>query len=253
MESVRSRVWSARGAVGTIRRTTRSVYEFYRLRDLSPFGGKKSPVRLRLGGPDRVSIAFFSDLDHFYFSKFADNTSDSLKKFFVKEYFQNGAALFGRQTSESLDDFRKALGEKYKNNTDRQINTIVTTGTQRIRNWAHVGTLSQARIKYARYAATLDERTTDLCRGINGKRIAVGTAQKAIERLNGLEPGEFAKELYESTAAKNFRKDPVGWLETEIGSDGTVSEKMTKNGFAIPPLHANCRTRLEGIIGGVDE
>jgi hypothetical protein len=244
--------WSSTRAVQAIKRTTKSIYEFFRLKDTTPFGDK-SPIKLKLGGADTKSIKFIGDLDHFYFSKFAKNTSEPLRKFFVEQYFENGAALFGRESSEELEEFRKVAGERLKNLTDRQTKTILQTAVQRVRNWAHIGSLSQARIRYARYAATLDSRTTEICRGIDGKKIKVGVAQTAIERLNQLEPGEFALELYESNAAKAFRKDPVGWLETEIDENGFVSEEMTKNGLALPPLHPNCRTRLEGLIKGIDE
>lgn len=176
-----------------------------------------------------------------------------MRKFFVERYFKDGAALFGRESSDELADFRAAAGDKLKNLTDRQTNAIVRTAVQRTRNWAHVGSLHQAEIKFAKYAATLDARTTEICKGINGKKIKIGVAQSAIQRLNELEPGEFAKELYESEAAKEFHKDPANWLKKEIDGDGNVSDAMTANGFAIPPLHVNCRTRLEGVIAGVDD
>lgn len=244
--------WATNRAVAAIKRTTKQIYEFFRLKDTTPFGDK-SPIKLKLGGADTKSIRFIGELDHFYFSKFANNTSEPLRKFFVEQYLENGAALFGRESTEELEAFRQAAGDKLKNLTDRQTKTIVQTAVQRVRNWAHIGSLSQAKIRYARYAATLDARTTEICRGIDGKKIKVGVAQSAIERLNQLEPGDFAVELYESNAAKAFRKDPVGWLETEIDEDGFVSDEMTANGLAIPPLHPNCRTRLEGLIKGIDE
>lgn len=237
--------WSSTRAVQAIRKSTKSIYEFYRLKDTTVFG-EQSPIRLRLGGPDTKSIKFVGELDHFYFSKFANNTSEPMRKFFVERYFKDGAALFGRESSEELADFRAAAGDKLKNLTDRQTKAIVQTSVQRVRNWAHVGSLSQAEFEYAIYRATLDERTTDVCRAINGKRFKVGIAQAAVERLNALEPGEFAKELYESNDAKAFRKDPVSWLKKESDDKGIVSDAMTESGLAIPPLHVNCRTRLEG-------
>jgi hypothetical protein len=82
--------------------------------------GDKSPIKLRLGGPDSTSIKFIGELDHFYFSKFANNTSEPLRNFFTERYFKDGAALFGRESTEELEDFRKAAGEKLKNLTDRQ-------------------------------------------------------------------------------------------------------------------------------------
>jgi hypothetical protein len=245
--------WAGIRAIQAINRTTKSIYEFYRLRDVTPFG-EKSPVKLKLGGPDTKSIKFIGELDHFYFSKFADNTSQPLRKFFVEKYLADGAALFGRETSEELADFRAALGEKYKNLTDRSIKTIVATSTQRVRNWAHLGSLAQAEIKLARIVATLDSRTTPICNELDGKIIRVGTAQTAVERLSKLEPGDFALELYESPIGKAISKEPVATVKKFLEDDGkTISDDLVKMGRGFPPFHPNCRTRLEGLIKGIDE
>jgi hypothetical protein len=242
--------WSTVRAKQTIRNTTRSIYEFYRLRDATPFGDK-SPVALRLGGPDTKSIKFIGELDHFYFSKFANNTSQSLRKFFVEQYFENGAALFGRESSDELAAFRKVAGERFKNLTDRQTKTIVQTAVQRVRNWAHIGSLDQADIELARLVATLDARTTEICRELDGKIIRVGVAAETIQRLNQLEPGDFALQLYESPIGKAISKEPVATVKKFLEDDGkTISDDLVKTGRGFPPFHPNCRTRVEGVIEG---
>jgi hypothetical protein len=243
--------WSSVRAVQAINRTSKQIYEFYRLKDVSVFGDK-SPIKLRLGGPDSTSIKFIGELDHFYFSKFANNTSEPLRNFFTERYFKDGAALFGRESTEELEDFRKAAGEKLKNLTDRQTRAIVQTSVSRVRNWAHIGSLSQAKIKLARIVATLDARTTEICRELNGKIIRVGVAQKAIERLNRLEPGDFAAELYESAIGKAITKEPVKTIQSFLEDDGkTIDDKLVEMGRGFPPYHPNCRTRMEGIIEGL--
>lgn len=245
--------WSSVRARQAINSTTRSIYEFYRLRDTTVFGDA-DPVRVRFGGPDRVSIKFVGDLDHFYFSKFANNTSQPLRRFFVERYFEDGAALFGRESSYELEQFRNVAGDRFKNLTDRQTLTIVQTAVQRIRNWAHIGTLAEAEIEIARLVATLDARTTDLCEELDGKLLRVGVAQKAIERLNQLPPGEFAKELYESDIGKAISKDPVNTIRKFLEEDGkTISDDLVSMGRGFPPFHPNCRTRMEGVIEGVDD
>lgn len=244
--------WAGRAAT-KIKRTTRDIYEFYRLRDLTVFGDGESPVALKLGGADRTSIDFIGRLDHFYFSKFADNTREPMRKFFVQAYFENGAALFGRETSDEIAAFRKASGDRFKNLTDRQVLTVVQTAVQRTRNWAHIGSLHQAGIEIARLVATLDARTTPLCEFLNGKLVRVGGAQTAIERLNKLEPAEFALELYGSPVGKELSKNPVDTMKQFIEADGvTIDEQLTALGRGIPPFHPNCRTRMEGVIEGVD-
>lgn len=237
-------------ARNAVRSATKSIYEFYRLKDATPFEGD-SPIKLRFGGADTRSVKFFGELDHFYFSKFANNTQDSLKTFFRKRYLENGAALFGRETSEELADFRAAAGDKLKNLTDRQIKGIVQNSVQRVRNWGHIGSLSQGKLKLARIVAILDARTTDLCKGLDGKIIRVGVAQTAIERLNQLEPGAFAAELYESAIGKAISKEPVATIKKFIEADGkTISDDLVSMGRGFPPYHVNCRTRVQGIIPG---
>lgn len=243
--------WATARARAAINRTTKSIYEFYRLRDPSPFGADKSPIKLRLGGADTKSIRFFGELDHFYFSKFGGNTSEPLKSFFRDAYFENGAALFGRETTEEIDDFRKAAGEKFTNLNDRAVQTIVQSSVQRVRNWAHIGSLAQARIKLARIVATLDSRTTPLCRELDGKQIRVPVAQSAVERLGKLAPGDFAAEMYESELGKAISRKPVETVSAFLEDDGvTIGDELVATGRGFPPFHPNCRTRLEGIVPG---
>jgi hypothetical protein len=240
--------WSSVRAKQTINTQVRSIYEWYRLIDTTPFGDGDG-IRLQLGGPDRVSIKFIGELDHFYFSKFADNTRQPMRRFFVERYFEDGAALFGRATSEELADFREASGERFKNLTDRQTRTVVQTAVQRTRNWAHIGTMAQAEIELAKIVATLDAKTSDLCEFLDGKIIRVGVAQEAIERLAKLPPDDFAQELYLSDLGKALAKNPLGEMTKYIEPDGkTISDELTKAGRGFPPYHPNCRTRLEGVI-----
>jgi hypothetical protein len=252
LEESWSENWSTDKVVNSIKRITRSTYEFFRLTDTTPFGGK-SPIKLKFGGPDKTSIAFVGKLDHWYFSRFGGNTDKDLRSFLEKEYLAKGAALFGRESSESIDDFRNAAGDKFKNLTDRQVKTIITGSVQRIRNWGHIGSMDQAEIEFATIIATLDSRTTELCQGLDGKIIRVGVAQKTIERLNQLQPGDFAAEMYESKIGKAISKDPVGTISKWLEDDGkTIGDQIVETGRGFPPYHPNCRTRLEGVIAGVE-
>jgi hypothetical protein len=242
--------WSSASAINAITRATKSIYRFYRLKDPTPFSDTSS-IKLRFGGADTRSLKFFGELDHFYFSKFAPNKSDELKSFLRERYLEHGSKIFGKRTPEELDDFRKAAGEKLKNLNDRAVETIIHTSVQRIRSWGHVGSMAQARIKLARIVAILDSRTSEICRELDGKIIRIGTAQAAIERLNKLEPGEFAAEMYESDAGRAMSRDPVNFINGFIEDDGkTISDDLGTTGRAVPPYHPKCRSRLAAIIAG---
>ena len=240
--------WENKKAVNTINRITKSIFTFYRLKDTTPFG-KKSPIKLRFGGADTRSIKFFGQLDHFYFSKFADNRRDELKNFLQKEYLEKGNAIFGKKSRKEIDEFRKAAGEKLKNLNDRAVETIIHSSVQRIRIWGHIGSMAQAKIKQAKIVAILDNRTSDICTELNGKIINIGTAQTAIEKLNKLESGKFAAEMYESNVGRAISRNPVEFIKAFYEKDGkTISDDLTKTGRGFPPYHPRCRTRLAAII-----
>lgn len=236
-------------AANAIKSATKASYSFFRLKDETAFGESGSPITLSFGAPDRRSIRFFDSVDQWYFSKFMrnDDAAKPLRKFLREEYLEKGAALFGRETPESLDDFRQAAGEKLQNLTDFQIKRIVSNSVARIRNWAHIGSMHQAAFELARYVAVLDARTTEICRHIDGKMIRVGTAQQRITELTQLEPGEFAYEMYENSAAREYQKNPVAWIEQRT-TKNVVDDSALRQNIGLPPLHILCRTRLEGVF-----
>jgi len=248
--------WSGRQARAAIRGIVRSTYEFYRLRDATPFGDA-SPVRVRFGGPDQAAMEFLDKLDHFYFSKFTPNTGEQLRKVFRREFFENGAALFGRGNAEQWQRFREAFGTRAKNLTDKQVETIATTAVQRTRNWAHIETLHKAGFEYAEIVAVLDNRTTEICRGLNGKFIRVGVAHKAVQRLSKLQPGEFAYEMYETPIGKAISKEPTKTISKFVdvykNADGErfriIADSLVAMGRGFPPYHPNCRTRMKAVYG----
>lgn len=252
MERAFASGWAGTRERKQIRTTTRSIYEYYRLRDLTPFGDA-DPIRLRLGGPDKVSIKFIGELDHFYFSKFADNTREPMRKFFVERFFGDGALLFD-EDSDAWREFQRAAGDRFKKLGYRQIRTVIETATARTRNWAHIGTMAQAEIELAKLVATLDARTTPLCEFLDGKLVKVGVAQSTIERLNQLAPAEFERALYKTELSKGIANNPVDTIRRYLEEDGrTIGDELTKTGRGFPPFHPNCRTRMEGVIEGLED
>ena len=114
--------------------------------------------------------------------------------------------------------------------------------------------MDQAKISLARMVATIDERTSELCLSIDGKLVRVGVAQAAVQRLNKLEPKQFAEELYGSELAKRVRQDPSAVVREYLDDDGkTISDDLVSKGLGFPPFHVDCRTRMEGVIAGLED
>jgi SPP1 gp7 family putative phage head morphogenesis protein len=164
------------------------------------------------------------------------------------EYLEKGAALFGRQTKESLDDFRKAAGGKLDKLNDRAVSLIVHSSVQRVRNYAHINSLRQARVELGKIVAIIDERTSEICQHLNGKFIRVGVAAETVDRLTQLSPGDFALELYKGELGRAFASDPVAYVKDRVRDDGVIDDSLVKEGRGFPPYHPKCRTRVEGVI-----
>jgi len=239
-------------AEAIVRRTTTDIYTFYRLRDTSPFGDAKAPI-LKFGGPDTRAVRFFDRLDGYYFSSFVDNRRPELQNFFREEYLKKGAALFGRETTESINDFRIAAGGKLDNVSDYGVRTIITSSVQRIRNYAHIQSMRQGRFKWARIVAILDAKTSPICRFMDGKFIRVKVAAETVDRFARLQPGDYALELYKSELGKAYSADPVAYVKERVGANGVIADSLVAEGRGFPPYHPNCRSRAKGLLEAVGD
>lgn len=239
--------WESERAQRVIKRTTKDIYTFYRLRDHSIFDGDDPPVRMRFGGPDTRAIRFFGKFDGFYFSKYVNNSDDQIRGFLREQYLEKGAALFGRGTPEELDDFRQAANGLLDQVNDRGVETIIRSGVQRIRNYGHINALRQARFKLMKIVAIIDRATSPICRYLDGKMIRVKAAAETVERLSKMEPGEYANELYYSDNGKAYARDPVGYVEKRI-TDDVLDDDLVSEGIGFPPFHPRCRTRVQGVF-----
>lgn len=242
--------FSTARAETVVRRTTKDIYTFYRLRDTAVFGDAKKP-RLTFGNVDTRAVRFFNDVDHWYFSGLIDNRSDEVKKLLHDEYIAKGRELFGRGPSgEMLDDFRRAVGGKLDNINDFGVKTIINSSVQRIRSYANINQLRQGMYKWAKIIPTMDERTSPICIYFGEpppKYVRVGVAAAAVDRLTKLEPGDYALELYKSADGKAYSQDPLGYVKDRISSSGVIADSLVKEGRGFPPYHPNCRTRTEGV------
>ncbi len=221
------------------------------MRDTSVFGSGPVP-KLRFGSADTRAVNFFNDLDGWYFSSFVDNRRDELWKFFRETYLEQGSAAL-RETTESIEAFRRAAGGKLDRVNDYGVKTIIRSSVQRIRNFAYIHQLGESStIKLAKIVAVIDNRTTEICRHLDGKYIRVGAMVEAVDRLSKMDPGEYALEIYKSALGRAYAQDPVEYVKDRI-TNGVVDNSLVAEGRGFPPYHPNCRTRVAGVVPGAGE
>ena len=88
--------------------------------------------------------------------------------------------------------------------------------------------LSRGRTAY-RLDATLDERTTDVCRTLDGKTFWLADAVEHLEHIATTPPQYIAEE------------DP--WIEYHVVA-GATNEELAAARIITPPFHAHCRTTM---------
>ncbi len=255
LQAVFTGEWESGKASRQIKKATDQIYRYYRTKDDAVvFGGESPGIKIKFGAPDTRTLKFFLDTDRWYFSKYLNNSEPSLKKFIADEYIAKGGRRTFDMTPEQIEDIRAALGDRLKNVNDIGVQRIVNGSATRARNWAHIRRLNEGAVKLAKIVAVLDERTSEICKFLDGKFLRVGVANDAVDRLSQLEPGEFAKEMYESPIAKalataNQNADEVQKVfDGLIDADDVLADELMAAGRGFPPYHLNCRTRVEGVI-----
>lgn len=120
-------------------------------------------VSLSLGGSDRASIKFLKKWPRgFYVSPLVDNFDSHLQDFLIKQCFTDGAALFGRETPYELQQVREWARGRLDAVPDREVYYIVQYFVQRVRNYVHIRSLSEAEISSARSSGCHESRIVDV-------------------------------------------------------------------------------------------
>lgn len=129
---------------------------------------------MKFGGGDTRSIRWLAEHKEFRITPLVKKNHDQLLRFLRQEYLEKGAALFGRQTPDSIEDFRRAAGGELDNCSDEEVGFIIQDAVQTIRNQSHMTSLIEARMKYAEVVAIGgDQCACNQCRQKHGSKIRV--------------------------------------------------------------------------------
>ena len=92
-------------------------------------------------------------------------------------------------------------------------------------------------VRVYRFCAIIDNRTSAICRSLNGTEFFVSDALRLIER---------ASNPQNPTAATTI----TPWLRAETIEPMSV-QQLVQAGVMVPPLHANCRSHLEEVVSSI--
>lgn len=164
--------------------------------------------------------------------------------FINAEYIEKGAALFGRETEASLQDFREAIGSAVDDADDEEIYAIIQFAVQRVRMIRKICSLKAARYKYARIDGEMDRERFPISALMDGKYFRVGIAALNLETFAQLSIEEQASILNRAcdrAADENFFKG-IAFEEGEIIPDFLIWE-----GLGHAPFHRLCACTALGV------
>lgn len=137
---------------------------------------------------------------------------------------------------EIMLEVRKADGvaSEVAKNTGRMMSSIAANmTTSRLVNYGALFQMSAQGVKTFRLDATLDSRTSSICRRMHGKTYTVETALLTLESiLRTTDP----EDLKQAAPWIKGDKETLKWLETANEAD------LRGRGYAVPPFHPLCRT-----------
>lgn len=158
---------------------------------------------------DRTMIAAIQEQTEFY----ADN--------YVKRIV--GKAVERRLAKDSKADVR-AMVERMATGNDAYWKSVANHATSQGYHYGMLKSAQQEDVQWAMYDATLDRRTSRLCRKIDGKRVNV---TKALASMKG----------------RKSDGDFVPW-DLVSGERASVTA-LKQTGILVPPFHPHCRTVLQ--------
>jgi phage gp29-like protein len=177
------------------------------------------------GGADARSVAFLADVDRMFFSKFVKNpeAEAAITDFLNERYLKGGEGLFGRGNPETIAELKDLLSQKMTDVSGSQVNRIVDTSVQRIRNWAHISRLSDAAVPEVEvYEPTQD---CPFCVAVHGKVVRVEAAAAKMSEYRDMDPADYAEHLKQNPALSENVLDFVARGE-------------------LPPYHPHCHGRV---------
>ncbi|MCK9195449.1 MAG: DUF935 domain-containing protein [Syntrophales bacterium] len=182
-------------------------------------------IGLVLGGPDTRAINFLAKLDNFYISSYFKNSDAQavVKDFLKEQYLGQGAGIFGRGTPEDTQAFRDLFSQKLAEVEDWQLQRIVDTSVQRIRNCASVSQFHEAGIAEIEiYEPLMD---CAFCASMNGRVISVPVAYQKMTEQTAMSAEEYSADL---------KKIPP--TLANLGS-------IVSSGL-LPPYHPHCHGKV---------
>lgn len=182
---------------------------------------------------DLRTIEYFKNSDDLYLGKFVTDP-DTRKRMtvWIKDNYVEGNIPLGGD-KESVKDFKAnfgnlLLGEEWK------IDRIIATTTNKLRNYAAIGSMSEAEVETYIIRGVNDRLQCAWCKEMQGKKFSVSKAQSQVDDFVKSDPSQLP--LNNQMLNKVFKGDEGVKKLKESSND-----ELMNLGVALPSFHMNCR------------
>lgn len=201
--------------------------------------GIKPDLEFEFGGKDVEACEFFSQFDNYYFSKFINNEDYGPKiDKFMRDFLARQEGIFGDWTDAAKKEFKRLFGSALDGDLNFQMDRIVSSSVNRIRNYVHTEKLFEAGFEYGIINGDQD---TDckICKPLHGEKILISKVRELIQDFVNMKDTDTAVLWLENS---NVTKDDIGRVLSELLEEG--------RGF--PPFHILCKCFLEGYFDNLE-
>ena len=213
------------------------AYRFFR-KSKTPFGTSGSNIpKATFDLIDTRTLSYLRESDKTYLGKFITDpdTKQRLMDWIQKE-FEKGDIPLGQTKGQA--QFLKQLAAQLQLE-EWKITRIVTTTTNKAQQYAAINYMSQAGVERYEVVAMIDNKTSDVCRAMDGKTFITATGRAKVVKVGKSDPLDVPKVTPFVSAVFENLDD----LE-----DITGDELAAEYGIFSPPFHPHCRTQLVAIL-----
>ena len=188
--------------------------------------------------PRREAVDWLVDHDRFWIGKvFPEHLSDGFRDTITEGLKEGlGRKEIGRMLRESV------IGAPGLPGKQEYYTRIASTSVTRARNWGGMFSLHAAGFTEYTIRAVMDERTSAICREMNGKRFSVKESFSLVQDALSGPPSriEDISPFPEYDREKGEHYITVGKSKRYLA--GKTSNWLAGHGLSLAPYHPNCRT-----------
>ena len=188
--------------------------------------------------PRQEAVDWLVGHDRFWIGKvFPEHIRDSFRDTIVQGLDEGlGRRAIGRRMRNLM------LGTKDVPGKLELYNRVAAASVNRAHNWGGMFSLEEAGVEEYAFRAVMDERTSRICRELNGRVFSVPRVMNVVRQALEGPPSAI-----ESIAPWPTFDESRGDFFIERGGRrsylaGKSTEWLEASGVAVPPLHGNCRS-----------